>query len=125
MKGIVAAETLNQRIVDYSTLVALVLVLVTLFTSGRADALRSLLAGGASKAEATVEAGLDLALAIATCVLATTGLPLWVSAIKTLNPTADTGPLRGAFVVTWVLLVPLLFWQIHLCVNAIGLRRRL
>jgi hypothetical protein len=121
----IAAETLNQRIVDYSTLVALVLVLITLFTSARAEALRSLLAGGATKPEATVEARLDLGLAAATCVLAATGVPLWLDALKALDPFSDTGPLRGGFVVVWLLLVPLIVWQVHLCVSAYDLRRRL
>jgi hypothetical protein len=103
---------LDSRITDFATLVALVLVLLTLFTGQRAAAVLALREGARTKRrDAITELSLDLVLLAATALLFLIGLPIAVDATESLHPLAHSGPLRGAFVVTWLLLVGLVVWQ--------------
>ena len=112
---------LDQRITEYATLIALVLVLFTLFTSQRASTLNGLDAASTKEPEAKQEVWLDGLLALVTFILFVTGVPLLVDSIKKLHPLAESGPLRGGFTITWLLLIALVFWQLQLWLRARGL----
>jgi hypothetical protein len=110
---------LDGRITDFASLVGLVLVLLTLFTSQRATAIRELPASAtAHKIDGVQEVVIDAVLVIFTCLLFVVGLPISVDAVKHLHPLAFSGPLRGAFVITWILLPGLAFWQTVLVIRA-------
>jgi hypothetical protein len=114
--------TLGDRITDFATLVALVLVLLTLFTSQRATKLGVLNRPDTKLAEAWQEVFLDTSIAIVTMILFATGLPLAFEAVEKLHPLSDSGPLQGAFAITWLMLIGLLAWQVALAVGAWKLR---
>jgi hypothetical protein len=104
--------SLDERITNYATLIALVLVLLTLFTSQRASKLNEIKTDAdRTEGQATQEMLLDAVIALATLLLFATGLPLLLDAIKHLHPFGHSGPLRGGFTITWLLLVVLVIWQ--------------
>ena len=117
------AATLDERITDYSTLVALVLVLVTLFTTQRANRLAEIDKDtNRKKAEATQEVWLDGAMVLVTTLLFASGLPLVLDSIKSFHATGTSGPLRGGFTITWLLVAVLIIWQATLWCRARQLR---
>jgi hypothetical protein len=117
---------LDTRIVDFATLVGLILVLLTLFTGQRASTLRALTVGADTKlSDGIQELVLDIALAIFTVLLFVTGLPIAIAALKAFHPLAYSGPLRGGFVISWGLLIGLMAWQGLLLHGAVGLIRKL
>lgn len=109
------ALLLDRRITDFASLTGLVLVLLTLFTGQRATTLRELaISPKAKKVEAKQEMVLDAVLAIATGLLFLAGLPVFVETVEHLHSLAFSGPLRGAFLITWLLLPGLIVWQVVL-----------
>jgi sterol desaturase/sphingolipid hydroxylase (fatty acid hydroxylase superfamily) len=107
--------TLDGRITDYATLVALVLVLLTLFTSQRANTLTALERDTeVTQKQSFQEMVLDGVLGLVTLVLFATGLPLLWDAVTSYHPTGHSGPLRGGFTITWLLLIALVVWQVLL-----------
>ena len=117
------AATLDERITDYSTLVALVLVLVTLFTTQRANRLAEIDKDtNRKKAEATQEVWLDGAMVLVTTLLFASGLPLVLDSIQSFHATGNSGPLRGGFTITWLLVAILIIWQATLWCRARQLR---
>lgn len=109
------ATSLDQRITDYATLIALVLVLITLFTTQRATRLDTVEKDtNRTRAQATQEIWLDGALAAITLLIFATGAPLLWDSITALNLGGNSGPLRSGFAITWVLLVVLIGWQVML-----------
>lgn len=112
------AETLNERIGDFGGLVGIVLVLATLFTQQRSEKRRELIVNSPTEGDWVVEIFLNVVLAVATICLFAAGLPLVIDSVKGLDPVADTGPLRGAFAIVWVLLIALIAWQVVLAVGA-------
>lgn len=116
--------SLDTQITDYATLIALVLVLLTLFTSQRANRLEAVTNDpDRTEGQATNEIWLDGVLAAVTALLFATGLPLLVESIEDLHPLGDSGPLRGGFTITWLLLVALIIWQVQLWRGARQLRK--
>lgn len=107
-------DTLNERIAGFAALVGLVLVLVTLFTSQRSSHIAELRKGTPAKRDWTTEIWLSAVVAIFTFGVFLTGLPLLVDSIRHLDLTGDSGPLRGAFILVWLLLIVLIVWQISL-----------
>jgi hypothetical protein len=107
--------SLDQRITEYATLIALVLVLLTLFTSQRASRLEAI-TNDPDKTEdqAKKEKWLDGVIIVVTALLFATGLPLLIESIEHFHPRADSGPLRGGFSITWLLLIALIIWQVQL-----------
>lgn len=117
--GVLAAADVATRVNDFGALVGLVLVFITLFTNQRDATLRGLPANPkATKADATSETWLLLALAAVTLLLFLAGLPVVVEAATGWTPRAFAGPLRAALVLSWVLLLGLLAWQIALARRA-------
>ena len=75
--------TLDTRITDFATLVALILVLLTLFTAQRSTRLNQLWADGSSGSkEAFWEIVFDLVLTVATVLLFLVGLSLVIEAAE-------------------------------------------
>jgi len=117
---------LDSRITDFASLVGLVLVLLTLFTGQRASTLRELThSADAKRADGVQELILDVVLVIVTLLLFLAGLPIAIDAVGHLHPLAFSGPLRGAFVITWVLLPGLFLWQGVLAVKVARLLPKL
>jgi hypothetical protein len=113
--------TISERIGQASTLLGLLLVLVTLFTSEQA---RSLDAerrreGGASQGARKRIIAICVALSAVTVASFLVLAPLvWDIANALVDGHADS--LQGVFCLVWLLLVPLGGWQISI---AIGARR--
>jgi len=119
-----ASEDLNQRIGDFAGLVGLVLVLITLFTSQRQEALRQLTASPQTSREPfTRELLLDGLLALTTVLLFLSGLPLFVDSASPFHPRSHDGPLRIAFLIVWALLPFLVIWQARLAWGARAARQ--
>jgi hypothetical protein len=102
-----------------STLLGLLLVLVTLFTSEQAKSLdneRSRAGGGRRSAYRRIGA-IAVALAIVT---ATSLVSLWPLAgdVKSLCCGLEWDPILGVFELVWILLLPLLIWQFGLAWSA-------
>jgi hypothetical protein len=117
---------LNAEIGDFGTLVGLLLALDTLLTANRSAALDRLRASATpTKDRAARESALDAALGIVTALVLLAGLPLWVRAVEHLHPLAHGGALRSVFVLAWLLLVPLVWWQVDLARTAWQLRARI
>ena len=111
---------LDGEIADFGGLVGLLLALATLLTANRAAALATLeTATDLSQDDKGREVVLDLALAVLTGLVFLAGLPLAVRAARGLHPLAHGGPLRGVFVLAWVLLLALIGWQLSLA-NAVS-----
>lgn len=113
LRTFAALETLNERIGDFAALVALVLVLVTLFTSQRSSHIEQMRHGTPQKGDWTTEIWLNAILAIFTLGLFLTGLPLVIESAEEIR---RDGPLHGAFVLVWLLLIVLVVWQVSLAV---------
>jgi len=115
--------TLNERIGDFGGLVGLVLALLTLLTANRAASLAELRKAARIDSPAALrEMWFDALLAVVTCLLLLAGLPLWIDAVRDLHPLRAEGPLRSVFVLTWVLLLPLIGWQVMLARSARDLK---
>jgi drug/metabolite transporter (DMT)-like permease len=122
----VAAVSTASRIQDFAGLVALVLVLITLFTSQRATTVGDLSTRpNAKKRDATQEFGLLAGLLVVTGLLFIAGLPLFHAALTHWHPRASDGPVRSAFALSWLLLVGLVAWQGWLLVRAFRVREQL
>jgi uncharacterized membrane protein len=120
-----APPSLNDRIGDFAGLVGLVLVLITLYTTQRGDALDALeAAAGRGRAEYTRHMWLTIALVVVTVLLFAAGLPLFFDAICALHPLRNEGPLRSAFVIVWLLLPVLFVWQGSLAADALQARKQ-
>jgi uncharacterized membrane protein len=117
-------DTLNERIGDFADLVGLVLVLVTLFTQQRNSRIASLEEGVSEKREWNTEVALNVVLFLVTLGLFVVGLPIVFECVRSFHPRSDAGPLRGAFVIVWALLVALMIWQISLVCAAWGKRKK-
>ena len=117
---------LNAEIGDFGSLVGLLLALDTLLTANRAAALDRLRTSATpTKERAARESALDAALAGVTALVLVAGVPLWIRAVQELHPVAEGGALRSVFVLAWLLLVPLVWWQVGLAVAAWRLRARI
>lgn len=103
---------LEERIRGFAELVSLLLVLLTLFTAQRATAVDRLW-GAADDVHPLRETLLSLTLAITTIVVFVLGLRLWLDATGHFSLWARR-PLVSAYVATWLLLVPLIGWQLSL-----------
>lgn len=123
---LVLAADIGDRISDFAGLVGLVLVLITLFTSQRAAMLSELESSSTGKKhDATQEMCLLGLLLVITLLLFVAGLPVLAGAICGWHPRAFLGPLRAAFVLSWLLLVGLVGWQGFSLFWAIKLRSKL
>jgi hypothetical protein len=103
---------LEERIRAFAALVSLLLVLLTLFTAQRATAIDRLW-GPADHLHPLRETLLSLALAVTTIIVFILGLRLWVDAADHFSLWARR-PVISAYVATWLLLVPLIVWQLSL-----------
>jgi hypothetical protein len=117
--------TLDSRITEFATLVALIFVLITLFTGQRAAAIVALRAGArTTRSDVITELFLDTGLALATVLLFLIGVPLFLEAIRALHPLRNSGPLRGGFIVTWLMLLGVIVWQLRtICLACEVLRK--
>jgi hypothetical protein len=107
--------TLSQEIGDFGALVGLLLTLAALLTANRASALAALnKASDVKRKDKQREIALDALLAIVTLLLWLGGLPLAIRAARHLDPLAHGGPLLSVFVLSWVLLLGLVGWQVQL-----------
>jgi uncharacterized membrane protein len=121
---VVSVDTLNKRIGDSAALVGLVLVLVTLFTQQRSGKIESLEDQNSEERQWTTEVGLDAVLSLVTLGLFAVGMPIADECVESFHPLSDAGPLRGAFVIVWALLVAVMTWQISLVCAAWGKRKK-
>ncbi len=124
VQQLAAPDALNDRIRGFAALVGLVLVLVTLFTSQRNSHIQELRGGTPQKRDWTTEIWLNSVLAVFTVGLFLAGLPLFIDSAEDLHPLRNAGPLRGAFVLVWLLLIALIVWQCSLAVAALCGRRK-
>lgn len=117
---------LNERIGELAGLVGLLLALVTLLTANRAAVLRELRESpDPRRAAVRREMLFALGLAAVTALVFLAGLPLLVDAVRELHPLSDAGPVRSAFVLAWLLLLPLIGWQLTLARDARRFERRI
>lgn len=115
-----AESALTQEIGDFGALVGL---LSTLLTANRATALGDLRkASDITKGQRLSELALDALLAGTTTLVWLAGLSLAVRAMSHLHPLSDGGGLRAVFVLTWVLLLGLVGWQLNLVRRAYTLK---
>jgi hypothetical protein len=115
----VIADDLTSAISDFSTLVGLVLVLITLFTQQRHDKLRQRRAEPTTVAEAVTEVFLDVTILAATTAIFVFGLRLWWDAVTQMHPfRSGADAAQGVYVVAWILLVGLMIWQLILVAGA-------
>lgn len=111
--------TLNERIGALAGLVGLLLALVTLLTANRATVLSELRASAdPQRRDVRRESLFALGLALVTTLVFVAGLPLLVDAVRDLHPLGDDGPVRSVFVIAWLLLLPLIGWQLSLARDA-------
>jgi hypothetical protein len=115
--------TLSDEIGAFGSLVGLLLALVTLLTANRASVVGELRkAADLGRFDKVREVLLDSLLAAITGIVFASGLPLALRAVDGLHPLAHGGPLRSVFVLTWVLLLGLVGWQISLTIAALKLK---
>jgi hypothetical protein len=118
--------SLNGEIGEFGSLVGLLLALDALLTANRSSALDRLRASATpTEQRATYETALSAALAVVTALVFLSGLPLWIRAVEDLHPLAHGGALRSVFVLSWLLLVPLVLWQANLARAGWRLRARI
>jgi hypothetical protein len=123
MIALAADSTLATQIGDFGALVGLLLTLATLLTANRAAALGDLRsATDITRRQRVTELGLDTSLAATTFLVWLAGLSLAVRSASQLHPLADGGGLRAVFVVTWILLLGLISWQLDLVRRAFRLK---
>jgi hypothetical protein len=118
------SPSIGDQIGQAANLVGLLLALITLFTSDRAERLRSeRSASGGPKRERVREilaAGVGLALVTAAATASLASLA-HKAALAALHSTND--PVVFVFLLVWVLLVALIAWQLVIVTGAAKLRR--
>jgi hypothetical protein len=117
-------EIVNARITEVSTLIGLLLVLVTLFTSEQARAVDAerRREGGSTRGAGRRITAISLCLAVVTIVAVLSTAPLVWDVIKFLVD-GDAEPVQAVFALVWLLLVPLAFWQLVIATAAHKLGR--
>ena len=111
--------SLQQEVGDFGALVGLLLALATLLTANRSTALNDLKRAPDVTSEARWrEIVLDAGLAVVTTLVWLGGLPLASRAARSIHPLAEGGPLLSVFVLSWVLLLGLIAWQVSLTARA-------
>jgi hypothetical protein len=115
---------LNERISDLGNLIGLVLVLLPLFTSQRASALRTL-RRDPRRDEAFTELLVTCVLLVLTGLLIAAGIRLWWDTAWNLHPGGQDGAVRSVFIIALLLLVGLLAWQVKLVSDSVALSRKL
>jgi hypothetical protein len=120
----VADVDLNTRITDVGNLIGLVLVLLPLFTSQRAAALR-MLRRDPRRDEVLSEVVVIAALLLLTSLLVAAGGRLWWDTAWHLHPGAPSGAIRSIFLIALALLLGLFAWQLKLLASAFTLSRTL
>jgi protein-S-isoprenylcysteine O-methyltransferase Ste14 len=114
---------LEDRLADAAVLVAIVLVLLPVFTATRESTLIALRVDpNLKKADATRQIVLTGAVGLFTLVTFLAGLPLWLDVLCALSPTSAAGVTRSLFAIAWLLLLGLLWWQGSLICRACKLR---
>jgi hypothetical protein len=117
---------LENRIEDAAVLVALVLVLLPVFTATRESTLIALRSDAeAEESDATRQIVLTGSVAFFTLITFLAGLPLWLDVLCELSPTSASGASRSLFALAWLLLLGLLWWQGSLICRACELRSKL
>jgi uncharacterized membrane protein YgdD (TMEM256/DUF423 family) len=106
-----APETLDDRIVAFAALVGLILVLLTLFTSQRNSHIQELSAGTPDRRDWTTEIWLNAVVAVFTISLFVAGMPTFIASAEHLDVLRIDGSLELAYVLVWLLLIGLVFWQ--------------
>jgi hypothetical protein len=105
-------NALDRHISDLGGLISLGLVLVTVFTAQRWQAMRDRRGiPGRTKQQALEGALVDLGLLLLTSLLAVAAGPLMVDAVRHSDFGHTAGALRSTFVVVWALLIGLVLWQ--------------
>lgn len=106
-------DQLDKHITDLGGLIALVLALVTVFTtirSTRAAARRSQV--GLKREAVLGELLLDIGLFVLTLGVIVAASPLFVGSVNHLAFAHQRGVLRSTFALVWILLIPLAAWQL-------------
>jgi hypothetical protein len=117
-------QDLDGRITDVGNLLGLVLVLLPLFTSQRAAALR-MLRRDPRRDEILTELVVTSGVLIVTSLLIVAGGRLWWDTIMNLHPSGPNGAIRSMFLVALVLLAGLVVWQGKLLLDTTSLFRSL
>ena len=118
-----APQTLDDRLVAFATLVGLILVLLTLFTSQRNSHLQELRDGTPERSDWTTEIWLNGVVAIFTVGLFVAGLPLFIESAEDIHVLRSDDSLELAFLLVWLLLIGLIVWQGSLARAACAARR--
>ena len=120
-----APQTLSvTRARRIATLVGLVLVLLTLFTSQRNSHLQELRGATTERSDWTTEIWLNGVVAIFTVGLFVAGLPLFIGSAENIHVLRSDGSLELAFLLVWLMLIGLIVWQGSLALAAHGERRK-
>jgi hypothetical protein len=121
----VSADFLD-RLKSFADLLGVVLVFLTLFTSQRQDALRTLAASSkARQADVTRELIVTGVLAVLSFLTLLAGAELFFHAVAHLRPLGHNGPTRSLFSLIWLLLLGLVVWQAAIVIDGIRLRRKM
>jgi hypothetical protein len=126
MTGASAASlaALDRQIADLGGLISLGLVLVTVFTAQRWQAMRDRRGiPGRTKQQALEGALVDLVLVLATSLLAVASGPLMFDAARHADFGHTAGALPSTFVVVWALLIGLILWQGSIAARSLGQMR--
>ena len=114
-----------ERIKSFADILGIVLVFLTLFTSQRQDAIRTLWRSrDTEKRDATRELLILATLTTLTVLTTLAGADLFGHAIAHLHPLAAEGSTRSLFSVIWILLLGLVVWQVALLLDAMHLRAK-
>jgi hypothetical protein len=120
----VTLHDLDGRITDVGNLLGLVLVLLPLFTSQRAAALR-MLRRDPRRDEILTELVVTSGVLIVTSLPIAAGGRLWWDTIMNLHSFGPNGAIRSMFLVALVLLAGLIAWQAKLLLDTASLFRSL
>lgn len=114
--------TLVGRVGDASTLVGVLLVLITLFTSEQARALdvERHRDGGPRLSALRRVAAVAAVLAVVTAISWLTLVPLGLDVVRTCC-SGSSEPVLQIFDLVWMLMVPLVVWQVLVALGALRL----
>jgi hypothetical protein len=116
-------EGVTERIGQASSLVGLLLVLITLFTSEQARALDAerRREGGATRGARSRIIAISLSLGMVTAAAVVALFPIvWEVVRAWMGRRGD--PLHVVFALVWLLLIPLCGWQVSIALSARRLR---
>ena len=111
--------SIDKHIEDAALLGSLALIILPIFTTTRETALIAL--GDSAKgteSDGRRQKRVIWGLVAFTAVVFLAGLPLWVEAITNLSPFSADEVARSLFVVTWLLLLLVIGWQVSLACKA-------